>query len=399
MIINSHVHINPNENCFFYNSYGMKQFLTEMHSSGITMAFPTLNPKLEIFRCPNDCSFSCVKKETNSIVNGELKKGDVSIQSSEFSKNLDSIAVNNANNNLQNCNCSSPNRHRVCVEEKNGKAVLRCRTCGMVILESSIDPLRKYNISLIEMTRPYRAFVKPLLYLLLCPSTLQNEIEFFEKNYAGEFTGFKLHPWNDQVSVADFRIQPKDFSDRQVFKHHSISPFNSTISYNLDISSCANKSAIKSMHNVVKTSQSFARTFLIHTGTRGVESPENAIEFAKKNPEANVVIAHAAVLKGCCLKEIALMENVFIDCCPAGFMFKSKDSSLENPSNIMKPEDIYYKALDFLPTSKILFGTDSPWGNSEEELAIVRNLKVPEKVRNQILFENALRVYGIIRLE
>lgn len=366
MIINSHVHINPNENCFFYNSYGMKRFLEEMHSTGITMAFPTLNPKLEIFRCPNDCSFHCVSKEIN--------------------------------NNLQNCNCSFQNRHRVCVEEKNGKAMLRCKTCGMVILESSIDPLRKYNISLIEMTRPYRAFVKPLLYLLLCPSTLQNEIEFFEKNYAGEFTGFKLHPWNDQVSVADFRIQPKDFSDRQVLKHHTVSPTN-TILCNLDTASRINKNVIEAMHNAVKTSQSFTRTFLIHTGMRDVESPENAIEFAKKNPEANVVIAHAAGLKENCLKEIALMENVFIDCCPAGFMFRSKDSSLENPNDIMKPEDIYYKALDFLPTSKILFGTDSPWGNSEEELAIVRNLKVPEKVRNQILFKNALRVYGIIRLE
>ena len=337
MIINSHVHINPNENCFFYNSYGMKRFLEEMHSTGITMAFPTLNPKLEIFRCPNDCSFHCVSKEIN--------------------------------NNLQNCNCSFQNRHRVCVEEKNGKAMLRCKTCGMVILESSIDPLREYNISLIEMTRPYRAFVKPLLYLILCPATLQNEIEFFEKNYAGEFAGFKFHPWNDQVSC------------------------------NLDTASCANMSAITTMPSTVKTSQSFTRTFLIHTGMRDVESPENAIEFAKKNPEANVVIAHAAGLKENCLKEIALMENVFIDCCPAGFMFRSKDSSLENPNDIMKPEDIYYKALDFLPTSKILFGTDSPWGNSEEELAIVRNLKVPEKVRNQILFKNALRVYGIIRLE
>lgn len=351
MIINSHVHINPNENCFFYNSYGMKRFLEEMHSTGITMAFPTLNPKLEIFRCPNDCSFNCNIGNTN------------------FFKNPSSISENNANNNLQNCNCSSPNRHRVCVEERNGKVVLRCKTCGMVILESSIDPLRKYNIGLIEMTRPYRAFVKPLLYLILCPATLQNEIEFFEKNYAGEFTGFKFHPWNDQVSC------------------------------NLDIASCANMSAITTMPSTVKTSQSFTRTFLIHTGMRDVESPENAIEFAKKTPEANVVIAHAAGLKENCLKEIALMENVFIDCCPARFMFKSKDSSLENPNDIMKPEDIYYKALDFLPTSKILFGTDSPWGNSEEELAIVRNLKVPEKVRNQILFENALRAYGIIRLE
>ena len=380
MIINSHVHINPNENCFFYNSYGMKQFLTEMHSSGITMAFPTLNPKLEIFRCSNDCSFNC------NIVN------------TKFSKNSSSISENNANNNLQNCNCSSPNRHRVCVEKENGKVVLRCKTCGMVIFESSIDPLREYNISLIEMTKPYRAFVKPLLYLILCPATLQNEIEFFEKNYAGEFAGFKLHPWNDQVSVANFRIQPRDFPDRQVSKHHTASPTN-TILCNLDTASRANMSAIKTRLSTIKTSQNFTRTFLIHTGMRGAENPENAIEFAKKNPEANVVIAHAAGLKGSCLKEIALMENVFIDCCPAGFMFKNKGSSLENPSNIMKPEDIYYKALDFLPSSKILFGTDSPWGNSEEELAIVRNLKVPEKVRNQILFENALRAYGIIRLE
>lgn len=311
MIINSHVHVNTNNNYFFYHDYGLIPLLQEMQENNIDIAFPAINPKVGIFRCPNDCSMHCGKQ---------------------------------VNNNLNNCHCKHPNRHRVSILEENASLVIRCKTCGKTLLTSTVDALRDYNIALIQMTRPYRKKIKPLLYIALCKTTIQAEIDFFEKNFAHEFVGFKLHPWNDQVSVADFKL-------------HTTKPI------------------------------------LIHTGVRDLESAKNAAIFAKNNPELKVVIAHAAALDEEVLKEIAQLDNAYIDCCPSSFLYETKSTSLFSPQDILTPEDIYYKALDFLPSNKILFGTDSPWGNSKQELAVVSRLQVPADVKEEILYQNATKIY------
>ena len=311
MLINSHVHVNTNKNYFFYHNYVLMQFLQEMHENNIDIAFPAINPKVGFFRCPNDCSMHCGKQ---------------------------------VNNNLNNCHCKHSNRHRVGILEENASLVIRCKTCGKTLLTSTVDALRDYNIALIQMTRPYRKKIKPLLYIALCKTTIQAEIDFFEKNFPHEFVGFKLHPWNDQVSVADFKL-------------HTTKPI------------------------------------LIHTGVRDLESAKNAAIFAKNNLELKVGIAHAAALDEEVLKEIAQLDNAYIDCCPSSFLYETKSTSLFSPQDILTPEDIYYKALDFLPSNKILFGTDSPWGNSKQELAVVSRLQVPADVKEEILYQNATKIY------
>ena len=355
MIINSHVHLNTDTNFFFYNDYGIKRFLAEMQENGIDLAMPTLNPKVSIFRCPNDCSMHCplldynlssaspksINIRNSSLLSTSVPNGSVMLGTLYPNELQDTV-----NNNLNNCNCNYPHRHRVGIFEENGDLVLKCKTCGNIILKSALDPLRKYNVALINLTKPYRAQVRPFLYLSLCHSTLQAEINFFEKCYGNEFVGFKFHPWNDQVSVADFRL-------------HSSKPI------------------------------------LIHTGMRDLESAANAITFAQNNPDVKIVIAHAATLDENCLRKIAIMENVFVDCCPSVFMFKNRSSSLFSPEDIHSPEDIYYKVLDYVPIDKILFGSDSPWGNSKDELDVVSRLHISENVREQILYKNATELYGL----
>lgn len=314
MIINSHVHVNTDDTYFFYNDYNLSRLLQEMRQNKIDLAFPTLNPKASIFRCPSDCSMQCPMLG--------------------FKKN----------NNLNNCNCDYPKRHRVCVVGTDSELHLKCKTCGTILLRTQIDPLREYNIGLLNITKPYRTRLKPLLYITLCQATIQNEIDFFEKHFSNEFVGFKFHPWNDQVSVSNFKLQ------------------------------CS-------------------KPVLIHTGIRELESAENAITFAENNPSVKVIVAHAAALDENVLKKIAKMENVFVDCCPSKFMYDSKYSSIFCPEEIHSPEDIYYKVLEFLPSDKILFGTDSPWGNSNDELSVVNNLRISRNVKEQLLFKNALKVY------
>ncbi len=364
MIINSHVHLNTDTNFFFYNDYGIKRFLQEMQENGISLAMPALNPKVSIFRCQNDCSMHCpLLSCKESIFTGHPNNTGKSIINSFSSQSISQQRVsdlpcalypivskpsmqNFVNNNLNDCNCTNPNRHRVGIFEEEGKLVLKCKTCGNIIFYSTFDPLHKYNVALINLTKPYRKRVRPLIYLSLCHSTIQTEIDFFEKCYGNEFVGFKLHPWNDQVSVADFML-------------HSSKPI------------------------------------LIHTGIRDLESGANAIAFAKNNPNVKIVIAHASALDENCLRQIAIMENVFVDCCPSVFMFKNRFSSFLSPEDIHSPEDIYYKVLDYVPSDKILFGSDSPWGNSRDELDVVNRLHIPESVREQILYKNATEFYGL----
>ena len=312
MIINSHVHVNTSGNFFYYPQYDLQQFLAEMQENRISIALPTLNPKVDIFRCPN--------AETQHL------SGEKPICTATHKR-------------------AKP-QHRVAVFSSDNQLVLQCKTCGKVIATTSIDPLRVHNKELIMLTKPYRSALKPLLYLLLSKATMQQEIDFWENNYPNSFVGFKLHPWNDQVSVADFRL-------------HASKPF------------------------------------LIHTGIRELESAKNAIAFAKNNANLKVVLAHAAALDENALQEISLLDNVWIDCCPSTFMYENRFSAFAFPQDITSPADIYYKALDYLPSSKVLFGTDSPWGNSRQELAVIQQLQVPESVKAQILYRNACEVYGL----
>lgn len=253
---------------------------------------------------------------------------------------------NIVNNNLQYCSnqCVYRNRHRGVVTSKKGKYVLKCKTCGENIIKSDIDPLRKYNIELIRQTQKYNNRLKPLLYLSLCEATLQSEIEYFESNFKGMFYGFKFHPWTDQVSIKNFRIKTQ-------------------------------------------------LPILIHTGLREFEKVEDAIIFAEKHPKNMIVLAHAAQLKKNVLSEIQESDNIFMDCCPSSFLFKNREICFENYQAIQSAEDIYYTALSIVSSDKILFGTDSPWGSTENELNVIRNLNISNSDKENILFRTAERVY------
>lgn len=250
----------------------------------------------------------------------------------------------NINNDLQNCNCQNMHRHRGVVESYNGGYRLRCKVCDEIIIRQKEDPLRKYNIELMRQTAKYGSRIKPLLYISLCKSTIQKEIAFYEKNFKGLYCGYKFHPWTDQVSIRDF---------------------------------------------VVETSL----PMLIHTGLRECELAEDAVHFAKAHPNNKVVIAHAAQLKQKLLETISESCNMYLDCCPADFLYRNRESCFEDYSKINSPEDVFYYALNVVDSKRIMFGTDSPWGSSKKELDIISKLSVSDEVRENVLYRTAQEVY------
>ena len=68
MIINSHVHVNTNNNFFFYSNYTMERFIKELDENNVDVALPSLNPKVGELRCENDCSFFCKNCKINETM-------------------------------------------------------------------------------------------------------------------------------------------------------------------------------------------------------------------------------------------------------------------------------------------------------------------------------------------
>lgn len=314
MIINTHIHMATDNHFYFYPHFQLRQLLRDQQTNAITICLVCLNPKLSLLQCPKDCSFNCPMVSCHP------------------------------NHNLQDCPSSCPYRakHRMQVREDG----IFCKTCGNLIWDiSQVDPLRSFNIALIEQTKPIRSFIKPILYLSLANTSIQREIDFFEQYYTGEFVGYKLHPWTDQRKVSDIHVHTK-------------------------------------------------LPFLIHTGIRKLESPANAIAFAENHPENAIIIAHAASLKEEFLKKISSTPNVFLDCCPSNFLFSHKEECLWN-KKVTSSKEIYKIALSYLSSKKILFGTDSPWGNTKKEIDTVNSLAISTTEKEDIFFRNAMQIYEL----
>lgn len=313
MLINTHVHVNTDNRYFFYPQYTLQALLEDVKHNSISMAFPCLNPKLDVYLCPNDCAHFCKARKDH---------------------------------HLELCtSCKKKERHRTKTNPKVPNMLcIVCTTCKTELYQGK-DPLRIYNEQLLEQTMPYRSQIKPLLFLSGIETTIQEEIDYFETHYKGEFVGYKLHPWTHQASCANLRV-------------HTHMPF------------------------------------LIHTGVRDLESSQNAISFAKNNPQVSTILAHAGQLQPFILKQIASLPNTYIDCCPASFLFAHRTECLSTSlGEIHSPQDIYYMVLEQVPSNKILFGTDTPWGNIQEEVSIFHSLHLPEHIKKEIAYQTAMHLF------
>lgn len=259
--------------------------------------------------------------------------------------------VHGKHNHLDICSpsCSHANIHWMKIFDSTtlGKLEARCLVCNEEIYKG-IDPCHSYNIEFIKQCIPFKGRIFPLLYLHLANSTLNTEANFFEQNFAGQFVGYKFHPQTDMRSLDE------------------ISCFNSTL------------------------------PILIHTGLRYVDNPRAALNFAKRY-KGNVILAHACRLEPDVLKELKYYPNVFVDLSPACTLFSSKDYTLSPTfsSSINTAKDIYNILLNYVPIDRILFGSDVPWGNTNDELALAFSLSLSQSEKEKIMFKNAITAYQL----
>lgn len=314
MFIDTHSHLNTSTNGFyFFNGLSLDTLVSSYPEN--CKAIVCLNPKISEFSCPDDCTKHCHYHSTNS--------------------------------NVENCTkgCIYENIHPVSTfDEKNGNLSLKCLKCGQVLYTGK-DPLRKYNMALLEQISKYPNLY-PMIYLNISNETICDEIQFYESNFS--IVGYKIHPQTNYRSIDDLKDIPTSLP------------------------------------------------ILVHTGLGKFDHPKNAVNFAKRH-KGIVVLAHAGRLDVECLKAVNDTPNLYLDVCPTNLLFETKDYALAAPlrEKVKCPQDIYKIVLEYVSINKILFGSDYAWGIPNKELSIVESLPISKSDKEKILYKNALQVYKI----
>lgn len=126
-------------------------------------------------------------------------------------------------------------------------------------------------------------------------------------------------------------------------------------------------------------------TLLIHTGDVRYDysNPNRLIPLLKAFPKLKVIGAHFG---GHSVWDVAVRElagkfdNLWVDCSSSFFALNKKEAT-----------DLIYA----FGTDRVLFGTDYPMWSPKEELAVFRSLELPPQVEENILWNNAAKLFSL----
>ncbi|MFC1697537.1 amidohydrolase family protein [Nanoarchaeota archaeon] len=118
---------------------------------------------------------------------------------------------------------------------------------------------------------------------------------------------------------------------------------------------------------------------LIHTKRyhNYLTDPERLCKIAKMVPELNIILAHFADAQPIVFHKVAKYPNLYVE------------SSLKSSSYTIK------KMVENGGSHKLLFGSDSPYMDTEVELLKLKKLDIPKEDKDNILFGNAKRLLGL----
>lgn len=247
------------------------------------------------------------------------------------------------------CSKSSENCFHYChvtdkLNKKNELAIL-CSKCND-ILYSGTDPYNYYNKKLFDSINDSSFYL--FLMLSISNITMDNTIQKFKYLYGNKIRGLKLY-----TGLSDLILNDVNLFD-----------------YDLPL--------------------------LIHTGKADNQNPKNMINFLKKY-KGYIILAHYARFSPEIVDLIKQSDNIYIDTSPASYIFNmyligEKKRGLFDYKNIYKPEDLYYKALDLYGVDKLVFGSDYPFSEMDDEIKIIKNLILTESEYNKITNGNIMKI-------
>lgn len=234
----------------------------------------------------------------------------------------------------------------VVCKSKLDKYRILCEKCGSVHYEGT-DVFRDSNAAILKVAN--QVGYKALAFLSAQNPVLQKQVDYYENEFP-DFIGYKIHPTIMMCAADEMNIESK-------------------------------------------------KTIVFHSGNDSYASPKQIINFAKRY-EGNVVIAHMARFDMQALKEIAVLENVWVDTSPFTFLYSlicDKPNQVYNVAewNVLGMEELFFKLMECVGYKKIIFSSDAPFGNLTKELSFINGLNLSKYESACILKNNAIEAFGL----
>lgn len=224
--------------------------------------------------------------------------------------------------------------HIVVPVVKENKYLLECKTCGKIIYKGDKDPYRTANISMLEECKKFKNTLFPFIYLSIGNSEITaKEINYFENRYNETFYGYKLIGSFSQTKVNGKYIQMA------------------------------------------------TKPLLFHTKNDEYSSPIQIIN-ETRNIKVPIILAHFASFNQKALALINDSNNLYIDISPIEDLVQNlyvKSDKIFINTDFDNMEEIIgfiKKALSLIPKSKVLYGSDFPWGNIEAQMKVLSMLNL-----------------------
>ena len=248
---------------------------------------------------------------------------------------------------IEEIKCKQNRKHHPIIKAVNQKQEAFCSECGTLVKREK-SFYRRYNSLLLEYTPIIMetGFIPfPFITCISDSYSINDEVEYFE-NINKSFYGIKIYTGTS--------------------------------------SNILNNCSFNSHYPLI-----------IHTGLWENQFPMSMLHFIEKY-EGPVLIAHFAMFDVDFIKRIKDKSNVYFDTCPATcaynrYFIEKRNGGFINCDGIRQIEDLYYKLIDLVGIKKVIWGTDYPFGNVQDEINIVDRLLLCKAEKKDLLYSNAMR--------
>lgn len=227
----------------------------------------------------------------------------------------------------------------------NNNLSIICDECNSQIYYGN-DPYNLYNKKLFEEVNDNMFYL--FLMLSVSNNTMNINVEEFKSMYGDRLCGLKLYTGLSDVTL------------------------NNIKNFNTDL------------------------PLLLHTGKAYNQNPKNMIDFLKSY-RGYIILAHYARFCPEIIDLVKNYDNIYIDTSPSAYIYNNyinrvKKRGLFDYENINKPEDLYYKALELYGVDKLIFGSDYPFSNLDEEIQLLNNVNLTKNEYEKITNKNIMKV-------
>lgn len=252
---------------------------------------------------------------------------------------------------LEEIKCQKNRKHHPIIKVVDQKQEAFCSECGTLICRNK-NFYRRYNAILLDSIPQIKemGFVPfPFVTCISDSYAINDEVEFFEKQKSN-FYGIKIYTGTSSNTLNNCS-------------------FNSNY------------------------------PLIIHTGLWENQFPMSMLHFIERY-DGPVLIAHFAMFDVDFIKRIKDKTNVYFDTCPAicaynRYFIEKRNVGFVNFDGICNIEDLYYKLIDIVGIKKVIWGTDYPIGNVQDEINVVERLSLCESEKADLLYNNAMHFLNI----